>query len=272
MAYTRLLRAYYHTEKAIPEGQQYRLAKASTPAQRRAVDAVLAEFFTLVDGAWHQKRADAEILRYLDKQSKAKASANARWSKADRNANASPDAMRTHSEGNAHQTPDTRHHTRDSCSDTARASAPPEVEGHTPTPAGIVCRAMRSKGLGDTNPGDPRLLALLAQGATVEEFEGAATEAVKRSKGFAYALAALTGKRNDAAALKLAPTVADLTPWYETRKGIEAKGVEVGLGPWDEQASQLGRGPLWIAYRAAVFRAAGHVTEEGMPGILKVIA
>ena len=46
MAYTRLLRAYYHAERAIPGGQQYRLAKASTPAQRRAVDAVLAEFFT----------------------------------------------------------------------------------------------------------------------------------------------------------------------------------------------------------------------------------
>jgi uncharacterized protein YdaU (DUF1376 family) len=111
MAYTRLLRAYYHAERAIPEGQQYRLAKASTPAQRKAVDAVLAEFFTLTDGAFHQKRADAEIDRYQDKQRKAKASANARWSQSERNANASPNAMRTHSEGNALQTPDTRHQT-----------------------------------------------------------------------------------------------------------------------------------------------------------------
>jgi uncharacterized protein YdaU (DUF1376 family) len=108
MAYTRLLRAYYHAEKPIPEGQQYRLAKASTPAQRRAVDAVLAEFFELVDGSFRQKRADEEISRFLDKQRKAKASANARWSQSDRNANASPIAMRTHSDGNAHQTPDTR--------------------------------------------------------------------------------------------------------------------------------------------------------------------
>lgn len=66
MAYTRLLRAYYHAEKAIADGQQYRLAKASTPAQRKAVDTVLAEFFTLADGAWHQKRADEEIARYHD--------------------------------------------------------------------------------------------------------------------------------------------------------------------------------------------------------------
>ncbi len=107
MAYTRLLRAYYHHERAIPEGQQYRLAKASTPGQRKAVDQVLAEFFELRDGLHHQKRADTEVERYQDKQRKAKASANARWSQSERNANASPDAMRTHSDGNALQTPDT---------------------------------------------------------------------------------------------------------------------------------------------------------------------
>ena len=154
MAYTRLLRAYYHHEKAIAEGQQYRMAKASTPGQRRAVDQVLSEFFELRDGQYHQKRADAEIARYQDKQRKAKASADARWSQSGRNANAlqthdglsegkpsasckdsepyktgrdsseadgsrklliveesgSANAMRTHSEGNALQTPDTRHH------------------------------------------------------------------------------------------------------------------------------------------------------------------
>ena len=64
MAYTRLLRAYYHAEKPIPTDQGYRLAKASTPAQRRAVDAVLQEFFTLEADGWHQKRTDAEIARF----------------------------------------------------------------------------------------------------------------------------------------------------------------------------------------------------------------
>ena len=117
MAYTRLLRAYYHHEKPIAQGQQYRLAKASTPVQRRAVDQVLQEFFELRDGHYHQKRADAEIARYQDKQAKAKRSAEARWNsrepQSERNANASPDAMRTHSEGNALQTPDTRHQSRE---------------------------------------------------------------------------------------------------------------------------------------------------------------
>jgi uncharacterized protein YdaU (DUF1376 family) len=113
MAYTRLLRAYYHAEKAIPEGQQYRLSKASTPTQRKAVEAVLAEFFELRDGSFFQKRAEEELARFKDKQAKAKASANARWSQSERNANASPNAMRTHSEGNALQTPDTRHQSKE---------------------------------------------------------------------------------------------------------------------------------------------------------------
>jgi uncharacterized protein YdaU (DUF1376 family) len=113
MAYTRLIRAYYHSEKPIPQGQAYRLARATTPAQRKAVDAVLAEFFTLQDDGYHQKRCDEEIARFQDKQAKAKRSAQARWNakppQSEGNANASPDAMRTHSEGNAprHQTPDT---------------------------------------------------------------------------------------------------------------------------------------------------------------------
>lgn len=117
MAYTRLLRAYYHQEQPIPQGQQYRLAKASTPSQRKAVDQVLNEFFELRDGRFHQRRADKEIARFQDKQNKARRSANARWSASpthsERNANASPpddaNAMRTHCEGNALQTPDTIH-------------------------------------------------------------------------------------------------------------------------------------------------------------------
>jgi uncharacterized protein YdaU (DUF1376 family) len=75
MAYTRLLRAYYHHEKGIPQGQEYRIARATTAAQRKAVDAVLREFFSLNDGAYSQKRADEEIERYRSKSAKARESA-----------------------------------------------------------------------------------------------------------------------------------------------------------------------------------------------------
>lgn len=115
MAYQRLIRAYYHHEKPIPADVKAacRLARATTAVQRQAVETVLQEFFELGPDGWRQKRCDAEIERYQEKQEKARRSANARWSakptQSEGNANASPNAMRTHSEGNAprHQTPDT---------------------------------------------------------------------------------------------------------------------------------------------------------------------
>jgi uncharacterized protein YdaU (DUF1376 family) len=115
MAYQRLIRAYYHHERPIPVDLKAacRLVRAETKVQRQAVETVLREFFDLGPEGWRQKRCDAEIERYRDKQAKAARSANARWAakqtQSDGNANASTDAMRTHSEGNALQTPDTRH-------------------------------------------------------------------------------------------------------------------------------------------------------------------
>lgn len=113
--YRRLMDVYYTRESAIPAAEVARLIGARSRDEKEALQAVLGEFFVLQDDRWTQARCDAEIARFQDKQRKAKASADARWSKTDRNANASEphDAadMRTHSEGNATrarpQSPDT---------------------------------------------------------------------------------------------------------------------------------------------------------------------
>jgi hypothetical protein len=96
----------------------------------------------------------------------------------------------------------------------ARAPESGEHEGadvgdHQPTQAGLVCRSMRKLGVQDVNPGDPRLLALLKQGATAEEFAGVAADAARKGKGFAWALVALVNRRQEAAALTLAPKASD---------------------------------------------------------------
>lgn len=108
MAYTRLIRLYYRTESPIPAdiAQACRLVRAATKSERNAVASVLGEFFTLEDDGWHQKRCDEDIAKYLVKQNKARASAQARWDRSDSEGNAN--ASITHSEGNTHQTPDTR--------------------------------------------------------------------------------------------------------------------------------------------------------------------
>lgn len=85
-------------------------------------------------------------------------------------------------------------------------AAPPEVNGHEPTPAGRICKAMRQAGLVQTNPGDPRFIALLEQGAVEAEFVGLAREAVDKGKasGWAWILATLQARRAEAASIALA--------------------------------------------------------------------
>lgn len=89
----------------------------------------------------------------------------------------------------------------------AHEEEPPETNGHAPTPAGGVCRAIRAAGFAEPDPGDARLLALLEQGATEVEFVSAATDAAEQRKGWGWLLGRVKGRRKDAAAIALAPAV-----------------------------------------------------------------
>ncbi len=71
-----------------------------------------------------------------------------------------------------------------------------------PTAAGAICGALRRAGIADTNPGHPRLLALLTAGAQPAEFTGfiaAAMDKAPRSP-FVYLLGMVEGERERAAA------------------------------------------------------------------------
>lgn len=132
-----------------------------------------------------------------------------------------------------------------------------------PTPAGAVCLAMRRAGLAATNPGDPRLLALVEQGATVEEFAGIAEEAVRGSKGFAWVLATLQARRGEAAAIRLVPKPAvDPMAWAETRSGVINRANNLGIGPWDEVEAYNGVGPTWSQYKRQVLEADAAARQE----------
>ena len=82
-AFRRLLDTYYTTEKPIPSDLRAacRLVMAQTDGQREAVALVLAEFFTMTDAGWVNKRADEEIVVMRDKQQKQRDKANKRWHK-----------------------------------------------------------------------------------------------------------------------------------------------------------------------------------------------
>lgn len=71
--YTRLLRRYYAEEQPIIDDlvQVCRWVGARSTEEREAVPVVLAEFFELQDGSWHNKRADEEIAKYHAKAKQA---------------------------------------------------------------------------------------------------------------------------------------------------------------------------------------------------------
>jgi uncharacterized protein YdaU (DUF1376 family) len=182
-AYTRLLDQYYQTERPLPLDRKmiYRLARATSAAERKACDFVMESFFQKEEDGYHQKRCDIEIASYQEKQRKAQASANARWSRTDSTANAyanastthDADDMRTHSEGNAHQAPVANNQTPNI--KPLGETAPVEHPHERARPAEISA-AMRKHGI-EAQPADPRIIAASEAGYSVQTIDAACSEA-----------------------------------------------------------------------------------------------
>jgi uncharacterized protein YdaU (DUF1376 family) len=119
-AYTVLLDWSYASERPLPDDREtvYRICHARSAQERRAVDAVVAEFFPPTDGGRFNSRARREIAEWHAKKVKNVEAANTRWKskrsadaerqQCERNAGAlqthcerNADAMQTHCEGSA---------------------------------------------------------------------------------------------------------------------------------------------------------------------------
>lgn len=80
-AYRRLMDQCYASELPLPaeKAEVYRMARATAPTERKAVDYVLRKYFVLLDDGWHQNRIDREIAEFHGKSSQASAAAALRW-------------------------------------------------------------------------------------------------------------------------------------------------------------------------------------------------
>lgn len=180
-AYNRLIDQYYQTERPIPIERKliYRLARANSSAEKKAVDFVIENFFEKTENGYVQKRASSELARYSEKRAKAQASANARWNKSEGNANASANAslfedandMRTHCDGNAHQAPVASN--QSPVLKPLGETAPVE---HLHARPAEISAAMRKHGI-EAQPADPRIIAASEAGYSVETIDAACSEA-----------------------------------------------------------------------------------------------
>lgn len=273
-AYTMLLDVYYTSEQPLPVDVKAAARKAGARSKDEiaAVELVLSEFFTLQADGWHSARCDAEIAAYQSKaeSNRVVGTRGGRPKKAQKN---NPDGFdsETHmvsENGDSSNHPGTLTTNHKPLTNNQGAFVEHQQGGPVgPARAGFesedrnagagsvaqqVADAMRSAGLQDVSATNPKLRALLAAGLTPAELLDAAQVAVAKGHGFAWAMSRAEGQRRDAAALAAlpaAPTVAAVDP--DSRAGIEASAVALGVPGWDQTTEQ------WPQFAARVRKARG---------------
>ena len=279
--YTLFLDRYYSTEQGIPDDQAHRIARARTDEERQAVDVVLAEFFTKTqNNLWVNARAEEEIAKALVKinSSRENGKRGGRPRKgAEKNLTETQQkpgglllGSKTETQSKAHQTPDSKHQTPIASATTestsvadsdhpghgtaasARAGPDSSPENPSPTLAADVCKRLRAAGITGCNPSHPKLLALLDAGATANEIADLGSEPQAKGKGMAWVLAAVEGRRRDAANVRQLPAKRNGTDshWWSSEAETLAKGESLGLRPRSGEGWPDFRGRIKAAMEA----------------------
>lgn len=187
------------------------ITKMQLPAWRKTKPSLI-QLFNVVDGFWHHKRIDEELLKASENAeryaTRAKKAADKRWNKdATSNASSIPSS-------------NTQEMLGDMLTD-ATSPSPSSIktneETHTVencnvveiTEVGRVCLAIKhefdlqSRAIVDMSQSNPTFLALIESGATVQEFSDAARITAMKGKGFNYLVGMIKRQREDALKLTL---------------------------------------------------------------------
>lgn len=221
----------------LKPGELYKLARVVTATERQVVKRVIARYFVQCDDGYRHERADREIVsirkrsestsnlrtdsnarkqRYRDRRKAMFARArelgltpgidvtNEELSAAIVQAGGTLDGLRSRDVDGTRSTVAVDGNGA-AIAEIPKSKSSPEGEQEArnvdvtrrATRSGTVCKRMRSVGLVETNPGDPRLLELIDAGVDDETFHLVAAEAVARRKGWGWVLATIAGRRSD---------------------------------------------------------------------------
>lgn len=258
--YRDLIELYYDTEEQLPLDINWlcRRIIARSNEESTAVEQVLNEFFIKTPNGWYHDRCEEELdafrLSNTQKSIAGKASAAKRTLKrqqalngistgVERALNERTTARQQNSNGTStelqltnNQEPLTNHHkpVNQPAEDLVNQLVPKKTEEISP--AVSLSIAFRAKGI-KTQPADPRLIALAAQGVTVDLINSACDEA-KECKpneiiGLAYVLAILERWAKSAKDLQAngAQKPKSNAAWWASDSSIIAKGVELRMSP-----------------------------------------
>jgi uncharacterized protein YdaU (DUF1376 family) len=260
-AYLLLLMAYWRERCPLrDDDDELRSVTKSSAAEWLKLRPVLARKFRVADGVWWHKRVEAEIAVAEKRKSGAvaKAQAGGRALAAKRLKQAEEEAS-------------------SGASSTQQAQL-----GVCPTPSPIPSASQSSEakasagGAGKSKVTDPDTI-IFAYGVPLLTAAGSED---KHARSFLGGLrkhhgdeALVNALRDCIKAKPLQPLewlAAALPPekaldykqpekpWHQTRAGIQAKGTEFGIEPWDQAAWERGEREAWPQYEARVFAAAGH--------------
>lgn len=210
----------------------------------------LIKLFKVVDGHWHHKRIDEELIKAAENADKyakrAKKAADSRWNKnansnASSNATSIPKAMHGDMHADATSPSPSPTEIRNSSED----SNLPSVIPFSSTLKGEICKSLTELGLPPFNAMNPKFLKLIeAEGTGVEEFTATAIEIRQRSPekfNFDYLISVIAGRRKDAEAMPSTPAAKpkeDLS-WRNDDNQIVAKANEMGIGTYGKNRFEL---------------------------------
>ncbi len=193
------------------------ITRLSAPAWKKHRPTI-ARLFQVAEGEWRHKRIDEELqeagANAKKNAERAKKAAAVRWGKEH-----ASDAVSTPASNAESNAPGNARAMLEQCPSPSPSPKPREVTqgrrnhteihsepGSVRLTAGEVCKRLIDLGIerGSCNPGHATLAALLAAGAELAEFEGAARAAIFRGKKtFAYVLGTVKRQREEAMALAL---------------------------------------------------------------------
>jgi uncharacterized protein YdaU (DUF1376 family) len=265
--YDRLLDHYYATEQALPADVDAccRIARAMNKDERKAVDSVLRQYFTLEDVGYIQDRAQRELLDAQPKINAAKTNGkkggrprkNPEDTKQETQEKPSGLSELTQLKSSPEPEPE-----KPSVLDTPSDIPAPTVVGVTGgdkpigTPAGHLAAELIKAGVKVTAQ-HPTLLAWLNDGYTREDVM-AALEVARITKPLPAALPAgyldaVVRAPKPAARPKQPGQSTAVTPWFMSVAGIEAKAKELNI--------QQQRDEQFPYFKERVYKAA-KVTQD----------
>jgi uncharacterized protein YdaU (DUF1376 family) len=258
-AYLLLMMAYWRTGTALPDDDK-RLAaicKAS-PKEWKELRPTLAEFFTVGDGVWHQKRIEEEYAKAMAFYAKQKAngSKGGRPKKTQQDSQNKPTGFdRDKPNESPSQSPSSSSFSEQTTSttssdDSSSASSADEI-------AQMLAKLEGERGVSSRfKPGDRRIEIWVQAGITIEKIKAAYAAAVQQRIKDGDPSAVNTGLIDSILAAWTNDPGSSVVPgvtkaWHETATGIDLKAKELGMPDYTPDIYGT-----WQQFRVCVFNKA----------------